>query len=216
MRYANRSQDGVDSSFDSEAFAGPSSVESDDLLTGSTSLPSASNGHSARSNGNGALVTNGSSSGLKQQTLYTSPGTVQGRPVEKSIAPVNLPGTRLYTDAPIDREEFIRLVVQSLRDVGYMYVTSNCRKHPPANSLILPHSESAATLEAESGYSMEVPEVSRFKQCILNADWGSAESYLAALGVFDEENIRVRSKLHRKLNCLGLIVILFEDGQVLD
>lgn len=122
MRYSNRSQDGVAGSFDSDTFAGPSSVESDGLFTGSTPLPSASNGHAARSNGNGALVTNGSSSGLKQQAPYSSSGAVDGRPAGRAIAPVNLPGTRLYNDAPIDREEFVRLVIQSLRDVGYKYV----------------------------------------------------------------------------------------------
>jgi hypothetical protein len=37
-----------------------------------------------------------------------------------TVARVSLPGTRLYPDSYIDREEFIRLVVQSLRDVGYV------------------------------------------------------------------------------------------------
>ncbi|EEB88701.1 hypothetical protein MPER_13313, partial [Moniliophthora perniciosa FA553] len=37
----------------------------------------------------------------------------------------------LYADANVNREEFVRLLVQSLKDVGYM--------------------ETAATLEAESG-----------------------------------------------------------------
>lgn len=35
------------------------------------------------------------------------------------VARVNPPGTLLYDDSNVDREEFIRLVVQSLRDVGY-------------------------------------------------------------------------------------------------
>lgn len=40
-----------------------------------------------------------------------------------SIARVSLPGTTLYDDSYVDREEFVRLVIQSLRDVGYMYVS---------------------------------------------------------------------------------------------
>lgn len=36
------------------------------------------------------------------------------------VARVNLPGTKLYEDSDVDREEFFRLVIQSLRDVGYM------------------------------------------------------------------------------------------------
>ena len=40
----------------------------------------------------------------------------------RTIAKVDLPGTALYDDSFIDREEFVRLVIQSLRDVGYVYV----------------------------------------------------------------------------------------------
>lgn len=40
------------------------------------------------------------------------------------IPRVIIPGTRLYEDMSIDREEFVRLVVQSLRDVGYSCVSS--------------------------------------------------------------------------------------------
>lgn len=39
-----------------------------------------------------------------------------------TVARVHIPGTLLHDDMSIDREEFVRLVVQSLRDVGYMYV----------------------------------------------------------------------------------------------
>lgn len=82
-----------------------------------------------------------------------------------SIARVSLPGSTLYEDPYVDRQEFVRLVIQSLRDVGYI--------------------ESAATLEAESGYSLETPEVSEFRQYILNAEWSSAETLLPRL-VADE------------------------------
>jgi hypothetical protein len=41
----------------------------------------------------------------------------------KGIRRVSLPGTTLYDDSFIDREEFVRLVIQSLKDVGYMCVT---------------------------------------------------------------------------------------------
>ncbi|KAF8136439.1 WD40 repeat-like protein [Boletus edulis] len=86
-----------------------------------------------------------------------------------SVARVSLPGTTLYDDPYVDREEFVRLVIQSLRDVGYI--------------------ESAATLEAESGYSLEAPEVTEFRQHILNADWANAESLLSHLTAVDEEAI---------------------------
>ncbi|KAJ7286113.1 WD40 repeat-like protein [Mycena rebaudengoi] len=86
-----------------------------------------------------------------------------------SVARVTLPGSALYDDADVDREEFVRLVIQSLRDVGYI--------------------ESAATLEAESGYAMEAPEVTDFRRYILEARWAKAEAALQRLGVRDREGL---------------------------
>jgi hypothetical protein len=68
-----------------------------------------SNGHT---NGNGFSVTNGSS-GL---------GIVAGNGIHKhvkGVSRVSLPGTTLYDGSHIDREEFVRLVIQSLKDIGY-------------------------------------------------------------------------------------------------
>ncbi|KAF9014052.1 WD40 repeat-like protein [Cyathus striatus] len=120
------------------------------------------NGHM---NGNGfdgfvSSVANGTSSGAAENGLQKH---------GKAIAKVNLPGTTLYEDSFVDREEFVRLVIQSLRDVGYI--------------------ESAATLEAESGYELETQDVSQFREYILNGLWGKAEAALIRLGV-DEEGLR--------------------------
>ena len=38
------------------------------------------------------------------------------------VARVEFPGSTIYDDSYIDREEYIRLVIQSLRDIGYMCV----------------------------------------------------------------------------------------------
>ena len=54
-------------------------------------------------------------------------------------------------------------------------------------------SESAATLEAESGYAMESPEVSQFRQLILDGLWSKAEAALMRLGVDEEEGLWVGS-----------------------
>ena len=43
----------------------------------------------------------------------------------KAVAKVALPGSTLYDDSFVDREEFVRLVIQSLRDVGYMCALSS-------------------------------------------------------------------------------------------
>jgi hypothetical protein len=68
----------------------------------------------AHANGNG--FTNGASG----MSLLMGNGVVKHT---KSIAKVSLAGTALYDDSFVDREEFVRLVIQSLRDVGYMFVS---------------------------------------------------------------------------------------------
>ncbi|KAH7910762.1 WD40 repeat-like protein [Hygrophoropsis aurantiaca] len=132
--------------------AGPSCLSLD--------KPGSSNGHTKGTNF--ALMSNGSNG---------VPST-NGNGIQKhssSITRVSLPGTSLYDDSFVDREEFVRLVIQSLRDVGYI--------------------ESAATLEAESGYSLESSDVSNFRNYILEASWSSAEALLIQLGVADKESL---------------------------
>ncbi|KAI0672732.1 WD40 repeat-like protein [Trametes maxima] len=146
------------------------SVSLDSALEAGPSFASGpSNGHSrVASKGNGFThhpYTNGSSkpsigSDLDGRTQETH---------RSSVARVSLPGRTLYEDSYVDREEFVRLIIQSLRDVGYM--------------------ESAATLEAESGYIMETPEVAEFRRCILGASWESAETALVRLGVTEGEGL---------------------------
>ncbi|GJE96447.1 WD40 repeat domain-containing protein [Phanerochaete sordida] len=140
------------------------SVSPDELPQAGPSTPALSNGHNGVLKGNGfaAPFTNGNGKAP----------LADGNRAEKhtqSVARVSLPGTTLYDDSHVDREEFVRLVIQSLRDVGYI--------------------ESAATLEAESGYTMETSDVSRFRQCILEGDWDSAEDTLLRLGLSEEEGL---------------------------
>jgi hypothetical protein len=75
----------------------------------------------------GVVATNGHTNGFTPVTNGTAlgAGVVMGNGVQKHgklVAKVNLPGTTLYDDSFVDRQEFVRLVIQSLRDVGYMYV----------------------------------------------------------------------------------------------
>lgn len=53
--------------------------------------------------------------------------------------------------------------------------------------------ESAATLEAESGYPMEASEVSHFREYVLEGSWSKAEAALMRLGVSDEEGLWVNA-----------------------
>ena len=63
---------------------------------------------------------------------------------------------------------------------------------PVTQNLLI--SESAATLEAESGYAMESPEVSQFRQLILDGLWSKADAALTRLGVDEEEGLWVSSQ----------------------
>lgn len=76
------------------------------------SSPRSSNGHS-----------NGTVSVVASKALTTAGGAVTNGAQKPgtSISKVSLPGTMLYDDdSRVDREQFVRLVIQSLRDVGYM------------------------------------------------------------------------------------------------
>lgn len=68
-------------------------------------------------NGHG---TNGTTNGFSG-TPVANGVMKHGKP---PVSKVKLHGTTLYEDSHIDREEYIRLVIQSLRDVGYMYASS--------------------------------------------------------------------------------------------
>lgn len=90
------------------------SVSPDDTPEAGPSTPAPSNGHNGIVKGYGfsAPFANGNGKAL-----------LDGHRPEKqrmSVAKVSLPGTTLYDDSYVDREEFVRLVIQSLRDVGYM------------------------------------------------------------------------------------------------
>jgi WD repeat-containing protein 26 len=52
-------------------------------------------------------------------------------------------------------------------------------------------SQSAATLEAESGYEMETPQAAIFRQYILDGAWDDAEAALAGLGMTDGNGLVV-------------------------
>lgn len=57
--------------------------------------------------------------------------------------------------------------------------------------MTIPYRESASTLEAESGYKMEAPDVSHFRTYILHGQWREAESCIDNLAIKGEEDRRV-------------------------
>lgn len=53
---------------------------------------------------------------------HGSPMNGSSKRSKSPVARVEFPGATIYDDSYIDREEYIRLVIQSLRDIGYMCV----------------------------------------------------------------------------------------------
>lgn len=51
--------------------------------------------------------------------------------------------------------------------------------------------ETAATLEAESGFSYETSHVRVFRRLVLSGDWNAVEKALETLEVRDGDNLRV-------------------------
>ncbi|KAJ6525716.1 WD40-repeat-containing domain protein [Mycena capillaripes] len=162
MRYPG-SEPTEDSSASPDAVAGPSSVGLDH--SGPSNGHLKGNGFAATANGASSASTTGN--GVQKHNGHSKQSSAASHAL--SVARVTLPGSSLYDDSDVDREEFVRLVIQSLRDVGYV--------------------ETAATLEAESGYAMETPEVTDFRHFILEAQWSKAENALQRLGVQDRESL---------------------------
>jgi WD repeat-containing protein 26 len=106
MRSIDSDQDSnISVSPDYSSEAGPSSSSFN-----FTKATANGNSRTATTNGFGSSATNG----------FHSSATNGASKLAKAIARVELPGTFLYDDETfIDREEYIRLVIQSLRDVGY-------------------------------------------------------------------------------------------------
>lgn len=93
-------------------------------MSATDGLPTPGSGQVA-TNGNSFNLTNGSGSAVRDVASPLANGRKHSKSPDASrsvISRVNLPGTRLFEDSCINREEFVRLVIQSLRDVGYMLV----------------------------------------------------------------------------------------------
>ena len=119
MRFSESDQDSLlSSSPDYTSLPGSSSAAMGNPGPSSSSNGYQNNASSMNGNFNGnngyVATTNGSSSNGIGNGIHKTHG--------KSVMRVNLPGTMLYKDDEsfIDREEFVRLVIQSLREVGYL------------------------------------------------------------------------------------------------
>lgn len=96
--------------FESLLEAGPSSAHG---------ISNGRNGVALKTNGFTQPYTNGTNGASKTHAIDGVDGHRSDK-LSTAVSRVSLPGKTLYEDSPVDREEFVRLVIQSLRDVGYM------------------------------------------------------------------------------------------------
>lgn len=76
-------------------------------------------------NGHVKALSNGSTNGSVTNGSLSPRLEVSNEKVSRfstSITRVEPPGTTLYSDSNTNREEFVRLVLQTLKDIGYVYV----------------------------------------------------------------------------------------------
>jgi hypothetical protein len=79
---------------------------------------------------------------------------------------------------PVKREEFVRLVLQALREVGYRYVICTLM-----DDLLTPRSQTAEVLRAESGFEEENSTATALRNAILGGRWSESITLLESLGV---------------------------------
>ncbi|KAF9385381.1 hypothetical protein CPB97_004860 [Podila verticillata] len=95
--------------------------------------------------------------------------------------------TELSTTTPLgfNRLELVRLMVQSLQSLGYH--------------------QAAQTLETESGYQLESPAVSRFRECVLSGNWAEVELLTSQLNLDVSHGIASVKFLIREQKFLELL-----------
>ncbi|KAF9439113.1 hypothetical protein BGZ76_011351 [Entomortierella beljakovae] len=76
------------------------------------------------------------------------------------------------TPSGLDRHELVRLMVQSLRGLGY--------------------NKSAQELEVESGFQLESPNVTRFRECVQNGNWELLEQLTEQLNLDAHHELSVK------------------------
>ncbi|KAI7824683.1 WD40-repeat-containing domain protein [Gamsiella multidivaricata] len=78
----------------------------------------------------------------------------------------------VITPSGFSRHELVRLMVQSLQSLGYK--------------------KSAQELEAESGFQLESPTVTRFRECVFKGNWGELEQLIEKLDLDPAHAVSVK------------------------
>ncbi|GAA5932775.1 uncharacterized protein JCM15063_002199 [Sporobolomyces koalae] len=130
------------------------------------------NGRSPNTETNGHLAnghSNGSSLGGKDIVMSPSRAVTDARHYdgEDGFVP-------LYEGSVFDRREFVRLALQTFREMGYSWNETS--------------RDTANALQNESGFVAENPSVASFRQHVLEGRWSEAETVLATLPLDRPEN----------------------------
>ncbi|GAA5877585.1 hypothetical protein JCM16303_003387 [Sporobolomyces ruberrimus] len=139
---------------------------------GATTSSTLTNGHSTLASNS---ETNGHSNGFSSNGNGTA-ATMRDGPSEvsngKALDSMQYRGEEgfvpLWEGSNFDRREFVRLALQAFQEMGYR--------------------DTAATLEAESGFIVEDPSVASFRQSILDGRWSEAETILPSLPLSHSDN----------------------------
>ncbi|GAA5822786.1 hypothetical protein JCM11251_004380 [Rhodosporidiobolus azoricus] len=137
--------------------------------TTSTTSSLTSNGHSSTTNGVGGAAESGSSVAAgKKPARETDAMQYEG---EEGFVP-------LWEGSNFDRREFVRLALQAFEDMGY--------------------SGTAQALQSESGFALEDPAVTQFRQCVLSGQWDEVERLLSVLPVAEADVTPIEFALRRQ------------------
>ncbi|GAA5894761.1 hypothetical protein JCM6882_006674 [Rhodosporidiobolus microsporus] len=141
---------------------------------GSPPLPAAAtNGHASPSSttngfGTAAAGADGSVAAGKKPVRETDAMQYEG---DEGFVP-------LWEGSNLDRREFVRLALQAFEDMGY--------------------SGTAQALQAESGFALEDPAVTHFRQCVLGGQWDEVERLLGVLPISEADHTPIKFAVRRQ------------------
>jgi WD40 repeat protein len=88
-------------------------------------------------------------------------------------------------DGAIPRRDFVRLLIDSLQQLGYR--------------------KASKVLEEESGIALEKPIVTKFKEAVMNGDWDLVESIIPELKIEFEDDVKMIKFYTRRQKYLELL-----------
>ena len=135
-------------------------------------------------NGHSLLLGNGHSNGTRK----AEGGLVMTDAMHYEQGAVFKP---LWEKSQIDRREFVRLAMQTFKDLGYRCVHRTVTSRRIAVLTLVGNSDTFNALQAESGFTFESPVVSELRTAVLAGRWDAVEKLLIELPAEDIVNLVV-------------------------